>query len=62
MKARARTGQETAYAARLPAGFVPRLSGEHSEWGWHPPEEAAALVPWAGLRRAIRLAASGAAP
>jgi lipoyl(octanoyl) transferase len=51
-----RTGQETAFAASLPAGFEPSLSAEHREWGWFSPGEAVARVPWAGLRRAIRLA------
>jgi lipoyl(octanoyl) transferase len=54
-----RTGQETAFAASLPAGFEPRLSGEHCEWGWFSPEEAVLRLPWAGLRRAVRLAGGG---
>jgi lipoyl(octanoyl) transferase len=54
-----RTGQETAFAATLPAGFEPRLSGEHCEWGWFSPEEALERLPWAGLRRAVRLAGGG---
>jgi len=53
-----RTGQETAFAASLPSGFEPRLSEEHCEWGWFTPEEAEARLPWAGLRRAARLATS----
>ena len=40
-----RTGQETAFAARLPAGFAPRLSDEHREWGWFTPEEARRAAP-----------------
>ncbi|MEI7704833.1 MAG: lipoyl(octanoyl) transferase LipB [Deltaproteobacteria bacterium] len=51
-----RTGQETAYSAVLPDDFEPRLSEEHREWGWFTPEEALELVPWAGLRQAIRMA------
>jgi lipoyl(octanoyl) transferase len=54
-----RTGQETAFAALLPEGFEPRLSDEHRDWGWFDPAEALALLPWAGLRRAVRLVAPG---
>jgi lipoyl(octanoyl) transferase len=54
-----RTGQETAFAAALPQGFEPVLSEEHCEWGWFSPEEAMARLPWAGLRRAVRLAGEG---
>ena len=56
-----RTGQETAFAALLPDGFAPRLSEEHREWGWFDGEEALRRLPWAGLRRAVRLAGAGAA-
>ena len=56
-----RTGQETAFAALLPDGFAPRLSEEHGEWGWFDVEEALRRLPWAGLRRAVRLAGAGAA-
>ncbi len=55
-----RTGQETGFAALLPDAFEPRLSEEHREWGWFDPEEALARLPWAGLRRSVRLARSGA--
>jgi lipoyl(octanoyl) transferase len=55
-----RTGRETAFATSLPGDFEPRLSEEHAEWGWFSPEEAESKVPWAGLRRAIRMAAAGA--
>jgi lipoyl(octanoyl) transferase len=55
-----RTGEETAFAASLPGDFEPRLSDEHAEWGWFDPAEALERVPWAGLRRAIRLAGSAA--
>jgi lipoyl(octanoyl) transferase len=48
--------EETAFAARLPEGFTPRLGEEHAEWGWYRPEEALALLRYAGLRRAVRLA------
>jgi lipoyl(octanoyl) transferase len=54
-----RTGQETAFVARLPADFEPRLSGEHCEWEWFSPEEATLRLPFAGLRRAVRLAGEG---
>jgi lipoyl(octanoyl) transferase len=57
-----RTGQETAFAATLPQGFEPILSEEHCEWGWFSPEEALARLPWAGLRRAVRLAGEGRGP
>ena len=57
-----RTGQETGFAAVLPEGFEPRLSGEHREWGWFDPEEALERLPWAGLRRSVRLATGGAGP
>ncbi|MBI5066718.1 MAG: lipoyl(octanoyl) transferase LipB [Deltaproteobacteria bacterium] len=49
--------RETAFAARVPAGFAPSLSDEHAAWGWYQPAEAAELTPYAGLRRAVRLAA-----
>jgi lipoyl(octanoyl) transferase len=55
------TGQETAFAADLPEGFEPRLSEEHEAWGFFEPPEAIARLPWAGLRRSVRLA-GGAAP
>jgi lipoyl(octanoyl) transferase len=48
--------EETAFAARLPAGFVARLSEEHSEQVWATPDEAAVRLRFAGLRRAVRLA------
>jgi hypothetical protein len=51
-----RTGQETAFVARVHADFEPRLSDEHCEWGWFSPREATDRLPWAGLRRAVRLA------
>jgi lipoyl(octanoyl) transferase len=53
-----RTAEETAYVARLPPGFAPRLSAEHVEWGWFGPLEAADRPRFAGLRKAVRLAAS----
>ena len=48
--------EETAFVARLPRGFAPRLSDEHVAWEWCTPQEAAIRPRYAGLRRAIRLA------
>ena len=48
--------EETAFAARLPAGFAATLSDEHSEHAWTTPDEAAKLLRFAGLRKAVRLA------
>ena len=53
--------EETAFLARLPAAFSCRLSGEHVECGLFSPAEALSLLPYAGLRRAVRLASSGRA-
>jgi lipoyl(octanoyl) transferase len=47
---------EEAFAARLPAGFVPRLSDEHVEAAFHPAEEAWRIPRFPGLRKAIWLA------
>jgi len=33
----------------------PRLSDEHDEHRWCAPDEALQLLPFAGLRRAVRL-------
>lgn len=51
-----RVCDETAFVARLPPGFEPRLSDEHVAWAWCLPDEAAVRPPYAGLRSAIRLA------
>jgi lipoyl(octanoyl) transferase len=48
--------EETAYAARLPAGFSARLSDEHVEHAWATPAEALERLRFAGLRKAVRLA------
>jgi lipoyl(octanoyl) transferase len=48
--------EETAFAARLPPGFGCRISDEHTEHAWCAPAEALARLPYAGLRRAVRLA------
>jgi lipoyl(octanoyl) transferase len=53
-----RVCDETAFWARLPPGFVPRLSDEHVAWEWCTAEEASVRPRYAGLRRAIRLATS----
>jgi lipoyl(octanoyl) transferase len=53
-------GEEVAFAAAVPAGAEPRLSHEHSEHLWLTPAEVLERIPFAGLRRAVRLAtASG---
>jgi lipoyl(octanoyl) transferase len=54
--------EETAFAARLPAGFAATLSDEHAEHAWATPEEAAKLLRFAGLRRAVALAAARLSP
>ncbi len=46
--------QETAYTVQVEG--EPRLSDEHDEHRWCTPEEALQLLPFAGLRRAVRLA------
>ncbi|HZR11145.1 MAG TPA: NUDIX domain-containing protein, partial [Myxococcales bacterium] len=46
--------QETAYAAQVEG--EPRLSDEHDAHRWCTPEEALRLLPFTGLRRAVRLA------
>ena len=55
-----RTAEETAFVARAP-GTAVRLSAEHAEHAWLPLADAEARVRYAGLRRALRLAARGAA-
>ena len=45
--------EETAFAVRVEG--EPRLSDEHDEHRWCTPQEALRLLPFAGLRRAIRL-------
>jgi len=53
-----RTAEEEAFVARVPAAAGVRLSGEHCEAAWLEPGEAEGRVRFAGLRRAIRLAAA----
>jgi lipoyl(octanoyl) transferase len=50
--------EETAFAARLPEGFVVRLSAEHAEAALVPVDEALRRLRFAGLRRAVKLAAA----
>jgi lipoyl(octanoyl) transferase len=50
--------EETAFAARLPAGFAPTLSDEHSEHVTVAPAEAMKRLRFAGLRKAVKLAAA----
>jgi len=45
--------RETAFAATVSG--EPRLSDEHDEHRWCAPDEALQLLPFAGLRRAVRL-------
>ncbi len=54
-----RVAEETAFAARLPANFAPRLSDEHVEGAWLSAAEALSRLPFAGLRRAVQLATGG---
>jgi lipoyl(octanoyl) transferase len=50
-----RVAEETAFVARVPSARAV-LSHEHVEQAWLSPEEAIARLPYAGLRRAVRLA------
>jgi lipoyl(octanoyl) transferase len=50
--------EEVAFAARLPAGFEPRISHEHAELAFVSVEEALERLRFPGLRRAVRLAAN----
>ncbi len=52
--------EETAFAARLPEGFAPRISEEHAEHAWASADEAVSRLRFPGLRRAVRLATRGA--
>jgi lipoyl(octanoyl) transferase len=49
--------QETAFAVRVDG--EPRLSDEHDQHRWCPPREALEMLPFAGLRRAVRLSMGG---
>ncbi len=48
--------EETAFAARVADDFEPRLGDEHDAHRWCVLSEAMELLPFAGLRRAARLA------
>lgn len=51
--------RETAFGLRVPAGSEPRLEPrEHAEHRWVPVEDALRLLPFAGLRRGLKLAAA----
>ncbi len=52
--------EEHAFVAQLGAAADPQLSHEHTAHAWFAPEQAAAQVPFAGLRKAIRLATATA--
>ena len=51
--------EESAFAARVPPSFACRISDEHAEHGWFTPAEAVERLRFAGLRKAVRLAAGG---
>ena len=57
-----RTVEEEAFAARVPAGLGVRLSAEHREYAWLSPAEAEGRLRFAGLRKAVHLAAGGVGP
>jgi len=48
--------QESAFTARWQGGAPVLDPAEHDAFRWVSPGEAQALVPFAGLRRALRLA------
>jgi lipoyl(octanoyl) transferase len=50
--------EETAFLARVPPSFTCRISDEHDEHAWFGPEAALERLRFAGLRKAVRLAAS----
>jgi lipoyl(octanoyl) transferase len=55
--ARPRFARETAFALHVPAGTEVRLDpSEHDLHRWVPVPEALQLLPFAGLRRALRIA------
>lgn len=58
-----RVYEETAFAARAPRGAEIRLDArEHEAHAWKAFEEALELVPYAGLRAAMRRAREGQGP
>jgi lipoyl(octanoyl) transferase len=54
--------EEVAFGAPLAGAGEPRLSREHCQHAWLSPEQALARVPFAGLRRAVKLAVALTAP
>ncbi len=48
--------EEEAYAVLLSQAATPRLSHEHTEHAWFAPDQALAQIPFAGLRKAVKLA------
>jgi lipoyl(octanoyl) transferase len=48
--------EEEAFVAQLPEAVAPHLSHEHTEHAWFTPEQALAQIPFAGLRKAVKLA------
>jgi hypothetical protein len=57
-----RFARETAFAVRVPGGSEVRLDpGEHDAHEWVAIDEALRRLPFAGLRRAVQLAAEPAA-
>lgn len=53
-----RIGHETSFLAKVPAGTLPTLSDEHDAFEWLDLDAALARVPFAGFKRAFRLALS----
>jgi lipoyl(octanoyl) transferase len=55
--------RETTFALRVPPGTEVRLDpSEHDSHRWCPVPEALAVLPFAGLRRALRIASGEPAP
>ena len=50
--------EEVAFVAQVPEVSQPRLSGEHTEHAWFALEQALLQIPFAGLRKAVKLAVS----
>jgi lipoyl(octanoyl) transferase len=50
--------EETAFVARLADGFACRISDEHAEHAWFERAQAIEKLRFAGLKKAVRLAAS----
>jgi len=48
--------EEEAFVAQLGEAGVPHLSHEHTEHAWFSPEQALDQIPFAGLRKAVKLA------